>query len=289
MSGFVMLFRKTCLILLTCLPALCTAAEPLAIATVVDGDVVLVRHTSRLVLKPGVHLLALDLIETAPSAAITRIEFVDGAVADLGPDTRVMVSPSLTAGSKNRLARLYALYGWVKVSAVPVSDSTKNQVISASMALSGISGSTVMSVQPKSSQVFVESGSLAVTDTTSGKPVSPIMLKSGNFYSKSGSEKASVSPRPTTAFMAVVPKSFLDPVPLRASVFQDRPEPVLKALGDLNFAQAMPWLSAEIAVRNMLVKQWQATLGADLRKGLLDNISSHSEWRSVLLPGKTIQ
>lgn len=284
-----MLFRKTCLILLTCVSALCAAAEPLAIATVVDGDVVLIRQTTRLVVKPGAQLLAHDLIETASSAAITRIEFVDGAVVDLGPGTRVMLAPGSSAAPKSRLARLYALDGWAKVSAVPASEGSKNQVISAGIALSGISGNAVVSVQGKSSQVFAESGSLAVAENTAGKAMPPVVLKSGSFYAKSGGEKARVSANPAATFLTTVPKSFLDPIPQRASVFKDRPPPAMKALGELSYAQASPWLNSEPVIRNVLVPQWQATLSADLRKGLLDNISSHPEWRSVLLPARTIQ
>ena len=284
-----MFFRVFCLILLLGLQTAAWAAPALALATLVDGEAVLVRQTSRLTLTPGVRLAAFDLIETAASTTLVRLEFADGTVADLGPDTRAMMAPSLAAGSRRRQAALYLLSGWVKLSASPAQPATTNALISAAFDLSGLSGNTVVLVQSRLSQIFVESGAATVTEINAGKSSSALPVKQGGYFSKGGSEKASLSARPPSVFLAEVPRAFLDPVPLRASAFKDRPEPAAKPLGRLAYAQAKPWLGAEMALRNTLVKLWQDSLDANLRTGLADNIQSHPEWRSVLFPDKISQ
>jgi hypothetical protein len=278
-----MLSRRTCLMLLAFQSVACNAAEPMAMATVVDGNVVLVRQTTRLVLKPGVRLAEFDLIETAVDSVVARVEYPDGSAVDIGPDSRVMMSPILTSGGKYRASRLYVLNGWVKFIGVPASDITKSQVMAESFDLSGVSGSAVLSIQSTVNQVFAESGSVNVR-YRSGKSMQAATLKPGGFMSIFGSEKYRIDERPGAVFVAAVPRAFLDPIPLRFAVFKDRPDPPSKALGDLGYAQAAPWLGAELAVRRLLVDLWRAKLNADLRNGLATNIKKHPEWRSILFP-----
>ena len=64
--------------------------------------------------------------------------------------------------------------------------------------------------------------------------------------------------------------------------------PVVKALGDLSYQDANPWLAAEPIVRNLMVTLWTGQLPDDLRKGLVANIGFHPEWRSVLFPAKEL-
>ena len=96
--------------------AVCQAQTPVGLATVVEGDAVLVRQTTKLALKPGMRLMSGDLLQTGPTSAVVRIEFGNGAIADLGPQTQVMLQPRLASGAKRRQAPLYALSGWIKLS-----------------------------------------------------------------------------------------------------------------------------------------------------------------------------
>ncbi len=279
-----MFFKTSCVIALACVAGAAMASNMVALATLVDGDTVLVRQTSRWALKSGARLQTRDVIETAPNTAITRIELTRGLVADLGPDTRIMLSPDPSAASKRQNAALYLRQGWVKISGASSQELGKTQILSEVIDVSGVSGSVVVSVQEKLSQIFVESGTVTVAEVKAGTPQAGVQLKEGSFLEKSGVEKRNTSARPTATFLAAVPKAFLDPIPLRAALFKDKTEPVLKVAGTLSYAQALPWLGGESMLREILLKQWQFELGADLRSGLAGNIKQHSEWRKVLFP-----
>lgn len=281
-----MFSRALCWLLGLGFAAWCYADEPIGLATVVDGDATLLRQTTRLAVKPGMRLLALDLLETGPRASIVRLEFTGGAIADLGPQTQVMLAPKLASGPKRRQAPLYALSGWVKLSGTPSKDPAASPLLSESLDLSSLSGSAVLSIQAKASHVFVETGTVTVTERRQGQAVPPMALKSGTLYSRAGNEKASVSAHPAGAFMQSVPRPFLDPIPARTEVFKGRAEPPTKLLGELSYAEATPWLGAELPLRTLLVAHWKAHLGPDLRAGLASHIKSHPEWDRVLFPEK---
>jgi hypothetical protein len=280
------LFRIAFFATATCFASLCQAAEPIAVMTVVDGDAVLVRQTTKLTLKAGMRLTALDMIETGQKTAIVRIEFVDGAVADLGPETRVMLAPKLVSGSKRRQATLYALEGWVKISRIQGKEPSATQLLSESMDISNVTGSAVISVHPKLNQVFAESGAVLVTERLQGHSLTTVALKPGAIFVRVGNEKGSMSAHPAPSFIQNVPRAFLDPIPLRASLFKNRPEPASQPNEELGYADALPWLGAEMAVRNLLVTRWRQHLNADLRTGLSSHIKVHPEWDRVLFPDK---
>lgn len=281
-----MLSRALCWLIGFGFAALCYAEQPIGLATVVEGDVTLLRQTTKLAVKPGMRLMALDMLETGPKANILRIEFNSGAVADLGPATQVMLAPKLAGGAKRRQAALYALSGWVKLSGSPGKDAAANPLIAESLDLSGLTGSAVVSVQAKASQVFAESGTVTVTERRAGQSAPAVALKSGTLFARVGNDKASVAQHPPSAFMQSVPKAFLDPIPARTELFKGKAEPPVKSLGELTYVEATPWLSAELPLRNALVALWKGQLNPDLRAGLASHIKSHPEWDRVLFPEK---
>ncbi len=266
--------------------ATCYAEAPIALATVVEGDATLLRQTTRLAVKPGMRLMALDLLETGPKTNIVRIEFSSGAIADLGPQTQVMLAPKLVSGAKRRQAPLYALSGWIKLSGTPNKDPVASQLLSESLDLAGLNGNAVVTIQAKASHVFAETGTVTVTERRQGQAVPPMVLKSGTLYSRTGNEKSSVSAHPVGTFMQSVPKPFLDPIPSRTEVFKDRAEPPTKVLSELSYDEATPWLGAELPLRTLLVAHWKAKLNPGLRSALASHIKSHPEWDRVLFPEK---
>lgn len=281
-----MLSRALCWLIGFGFATLCVAEEPIALATVVEGDVTLLRQTTKLAVKPGMRLMALDMLETGPKTNILRIEFSSGAIADLGPATQVMLAPKLGSGAKRRQAALYALSGWVKLSGSPNKDAATNQLMAESLDLSGLTGSAVVSIQAKASQVFAESGTVTVTERRAGQTTPAVALKSGTLFARAGNDKASVAQHPPSAFMQSVPKAFLDPIPARTELFKGKAEPPVKSLGELTYAEATPWLGAELPLRALLVPHWKAKLNPDLRAGLASHIKSHPEWDRVLFPEK---
>lgn len=281
-----MLSRALCWLIGFGFAAMCHAEQPIGLATVVEGDVTLLRQTTKLTVKPGMRLMALDMLETGPKANIVRLEFSSGAIADLGPATQVMLAPKLASGAKRRQATLYAVSGWVKLSGSPGKDAAANLLMAESLDLSGLTGSAVVSIQAKASHVFAESGAVTVTERRAGQSAPVVALKSGTLFARVGNDKASVAQHPPSAFMQSVPKAFLDPIPARTELFKGKAEPPIKSLGELTYAEATPWLSAELPLRNALVALWKGQLNPDLRAGLASHIKAHPEWDRVLFPEK---
>ena len=75
------------------LPGVVMAASPVATATIVDGDAALIRDTTAFGLAEGVRLQKDDIVQTGAKGRYVRLEFANGIVADLAPDTRLMLSP----------------------------------------------------------------------------------------------------------------------------------------------------------------------------------------------------
>ena len=87
---------------LACTP-LAWAATPLATVTIADGEAVLIRGAMRYQLAEGVRLAKDDIVETSAKGRLLRIEFSDGLILDLGPESRAILAPKL-AGDRARLA-----------------------------------------------------------------------------------------------------------------------------------------------------------------------------------------
>lgn len=266
----------------------CLGAESLGIVTVVDGEAVLIRQTTRQVLLPGARLKANDLIETGPSNSIVRVEFSNGAVADMGPATRVMVAPTL-AGSIAQDTLVYALRGWVKISSADKAalfSGPSSLLMADALGLSNVSGNAVVSVSGSESLVFCETGTLTLHERRNGRLLRGLALKSGAFYATSVGAKPTVSAKPSDVFVKRVPKSFLDPIPLRVSLYESKSEPKPRYLGELSYTDAAPWLAAEASIKRVLVAQWRSQLNVNLRAGLVAHIKSHPEWDRTLFPEK---
>ena len=283
-----MLFRGFYFAVAFLLATTCQAAESLGIATVVDGDAILIRQTTKQILVAGARLRASDFIETGPTTGIVRVEFANGVLADMGPGTKVMVAPTLAnPGSKDTL--IYALTGWVKISVAGKATqfpAPSSLLTADTLGLSDVNGSAVVVVAGSDSSAFCETGTLIVHERRKGKLLPAVALKSGAFFSTSGKSKPTVSAKPPETFVKGVPKAFLDPIPLRANLYESKAEPKPRYIGELSYADAAPWLAAETAIKGALVARWRSELSPNLRSGLVANIKSHPEWDRTLFPEK---
>ena len=280
------LIKLLVLLLVSLLPWWCSAAEPVGVVTIADGDSYVVRKTQKLQLKPGFRVYAQDLLQTGPQSLATRIELTTGSIFDVGPASMGIVRPGLQGRTANKGASLYLLRGWFKVSAAPARAAGPSAVLTEPLEIGDVTGSAVLSVQADAVQVFAETGALSIMDKQLGKSAGPMALKAGGLYEARAGKKASISPRVPGAFIQSVPKSFQDSIPALAANFTSRPEPAAKSLGELSYQEAIPWLHAEPLIRNLLVTLWKNSLSNDLRQGLITHIDLHSEWRSVLFPDK---
>ncbi|RYF83857.1 MAG: hypothetical protein EOO29_01790 [Comamonadaceae bacterium] len=275
--------------------ALATAAlaSPLpALVSILDGDAVLLRDSGRFALAEGVRLGSGDLIETDAKARLLRLEFADGSLVDLGPGTRVLVAPRLGTRATAAAPQLYVLQGWFKLSTPATSGQAPALpplVFTPAQALTLPSGQQVVSVEAAGVQAFCEAGGVTL-QSRAAKAATSVKLKAGEYFAQSpqagATDKAVVTPRPPSAFIQAVPRSFLDPLPLRAALFKGR-DVVPKRLADLAYDDVSDWLSAEPALRSYFVGQWRALARRpDFRAALAARMRSHPEWDRIVFPEK---
>ncbi len=268
-------------------------AAPLAVVTIVDGKARMLRGEQRLQFSEGSRLLSQDVIETEADARVVRIEFDDGLAVNLGPSTRLLIDPQFH-GERGRFARLYLLSGWIKLKAgpaAPAGQATADKPIpllaSPAIDVYGASGSIVSHVDDSKVSLFVESGSAQIRERLNAKPLGQTQaLRSGQFLSRAGKAKSTLSGRPAAGFIDSMPRSFLDTLPDRAALFKDRKSPP-KAVGDITYDDARDWLSVEWTLRRPAMNRWRPlTRDAAFRKALITNMKAHPEWDRVLFPEK---
>jgi hypothetical protein len=260
-----------------------SAAAPRApLVTILDGDATLLRDGARFALAEGVRLQAGDLLATGPQTRILRVEFAGDLSVALGPDTRAMLAPNL--GGDSAHAGLYLQSGWVKLAAPSgVTGDLRSPVADTDTT----AGTLIVALQADAAQVFAESGPSRVLPRAAGAAAQP--LKSGEMLVMgTNGAKPVVSKGATPAFVASMPRVFMDSLPLRAATFEGR-DVAPRRLGAMSYADAQPWIDAEPTLRLLFAKRWHG-LAADpeFRRGLVGGLKSHPEWTPILYPPERI-
>lgn len=100
------------------LPAIADAATAVAWLTLADGPVELLRGTQRHAAGEGLALAGNDLLRTGTGTRVARIEFADGRVLDLGPDTQALLpaAPAAAAAGLPGTTTAVLVQGWAKLS-----------------------------------------------------------------------------------------------------------------------------------------------------------------------------
>jgi hypothetical protein len=193
----------------------------------------------------GLALKAQALLETPPGTALLRIEFADGSIADLGPQTRVMVQPAGFAPRGGKPPLVYLLSGWMKL-ASPADTATAG-LISPELDVPPFTGTIIVQAAPKLHRIFVETGRAEVVEPRAGGARSA--LGNGQMYTaRVVSASGGIVARPSGDFLASLPRLFRDRIPCQAARLKDTcaeaapsPAPCYAALRE--------WLVAEPAIR----------------------------------------
>ena len=261
------------------------AGTPFATATIVDGEMLLIRGASRLRLAEGVRLAKDDIVETTDKGRLLRIEFGDGLILDLGPESRALLAPRLSGDRARLPARLHLLRGVAKLTVPKPLAAAEGTLSSPPFDVTGVARSAVFIVQAGDAFVFAESGEVMLRERRGGKATGTITLKSNEFFARSGDAKAAVAARPTPAFIQRLPRAFLDTLPARAGLFTTRdigPKP----LGEISFAEVEAWVDAE-GLRSQFATRWKALAqNRAFRDGVAANMRAHPEWDRILYPEK---
>jgi hypothetical protein len=261
------------------------AAEPPAVVTLLEGQVVLLRGTVRYVLAEGVRLQSGDIVELGDKGA-ALIEFADGCELSLGPRARLYLAAlSPRAAKGGGISDFYLMQGWSKLasgkSAAPL------RITTPVFGLGTADATAVIQIADGEGATFVEAGEARIAEGfVKASPTSPVRLRGGEFFSRKIEAKGTIAGRPAPGFIAAMPKPYLDNLPSRIGKYKDR-EVNPRATGDIVYADVEMWLKAPPEIRRPLMQRFIPKAN-DLafRQALVANLRSHPEWDPILFPEK---
>lgn len=254
------------------------------ILTILDGEAQLLLGARAAAAAEGLHLPASTLVETQANTALLRLEWPDGSVLDLGPDTRLMLQPAGLRRSGQAPA-YYLLSGWAKHqsgSAGPHRGHVSPQVDALPS-----QGVTVVQVGADQSLLYCEAGQTQLAERAGA--AARHSLSAGAAYLRKGTQTGQLLPRPDPAWLKTVPRAFRDTIALRAARFEGKKlEPAARPAP--SYAALAPWLTAEPALRREFPRRL-ATLAREpaFRAALIQNLVAHPEWEPLLFPERFLK
>ena len=268
-------------------PVVASAVEPVGTVTLLEGSASLLRGLSRYALAEGVRLEQGDILELGDKA-LSQIEFTDGSIVDLAPQSRFLVLAYPGPGARAPGAgELFLLRGWMKFSTSQQPTRLVGRYSSPLVELSTADATAVVQVSGAEASVFMESGEARVAQISSnGKAGDAVRVKGSQFFSCKQDQRCAVAARPSQAFLAALPRSFMDTLPSRLAKFKDR-KVVPKRSGDFTYAEVQDWVNSVPAVRRAMVSHWQAKLNEPaFRSAIAAGLREHPEWDRLINPEK---
>jgi len=285
------MIRSALLVALLLMPAWVLAQggdAPIGLFTIVEGEVTVLREAHEFRAVEGVPLRAEDIVRSRETALLTRIELQDGTLLDLGPATELLLQPqALAATPAVPGVSLYLLRGWLKVTATPGKASAGVALASPQIGLASLSGSVIVRVAPQASLAFVEAGQANAFERSAAKPPAAYALNDGDSVVVRSGTSAAVVRRPPSDLIDSLPRAFTDTLPRRAAQWRGRTVAEPAPLAEPGYADLVPWLHADPALRAAFVKRFSPLLrDRGFRSHLIAELPAHPEWGRVLFPEK---
>lgn len=256
-----------------------------ALVTILEGDAPPAWVGSRGVrLREGLHLERETIVRTAADTRLLRLEWANGIVADLGPDTELMIEPPGLAPRGGAGPAVYLLRGWLKLSSLGTAPTSG--LAAPGLQTAAHQGALVVFLQAEEAWLFAESGTVELTQRHL-RPPTRLTLVSGASYARTGSAAGTLAARPTPAQMQRVPRGFRDTLPLRA----ERLRATASAPGTPDaapppsYTELRDWLLAEPALRRGFTRRFRdRSRDTAFRQALAERIRDHPDWEPILFP-----
>ncbi|HWZ71730.1 MAG TPA: hypothetical protein VN326_09675 [Casimicrobiaceae bacterium] len=271
-------FGLACLIFLVALP--CLGAD-IGMVTLVDGKPKVLRGTAWFGLSEGVRVRDGDTLDV-PDKGQLQLELTDGgAISVVGPGALYAASLTARDAKQAALAELFLTRGWLKLDTKPPGERVRIRTPLSTVTASD--ATAVMHVTGDAIEMFVETGSVKMTDAT--KPdASGTETKAGGYAARAAGKPVESAARAPSAFVATMPRDFMDPLPKRASKFASaRADPAPDR--DATFPEAQPWLTGPY--RAAFMKRFEPKLADPaFRTAAEANGKILPEWNAVVAKPK---
>jgi hypothetical protein len=242
--------------------------------TLVEGGARLLRGAVWYKLVPGVAAEDGDIVE-APERAQVQLEAGTGSKVNLVGPAMLYLVPG-----KGGPSVLGLRTGWLKVAA----RGTGVRVRTLPLDLVVAEGTLVVRAQGPAVELFVEGGGARLVElTAAGGDGAARDAKRGEYWSKATGGAFATVPRAPRAFVAAMPRHFVDPLPALAG--RARAKPTLVVDHEITFAEAEPWLVGRD--RAVFERRFAVRLrDPAFRKAADANIARYPAWDRMLHPEK---
>ncbi|MEO8738329.1 MAG: hypothetical protein ABI537_01350 [Casimicrobiaceae bacterium] len=206
--------------------------------TLIDGKVRMLRGTAWYNVVEGVRVREGDVVD-APEKTQFQIELTDGgALGLIGPGALYVVAASPADAKSRALDEFWVSRGWLKFDTK--APGSRLRIRSGSGTVTAGEGAAVVRIAGDAFEVFVETGAARVADGPGGE------IKAVSFTSRSAGKPFVPAERAPAAFIAVMPRDFMDPLPLRAARFTTPREPMLDH--EATYPEVQSWLNGPYRV-----------------------------------------
>jgi len=232
--------RQAGTVLLLALWAFTASAAERALYTVVDGNARVLRKTTWYRLEAGTPVENGDVIDAGEHEQVQLELPHGGALCLTGPALAYLAELPGAGAKPGASTEVTLLRGWFKAASTPKSPPLALGLQAAGLRLAD--GIVVVHSDPARTEFFVEAGRVRlVTPAPRGKETVRDASE-GEYWHRSGDRVFEADDRPSTAFVAAMPRALRDALPSLASRF-DGPPPTLAAGREITFAEAGPWLA----------------------------------------------
>ena len=257
------------------------AASAGVLLSILDGEAVLRSGAQSQVAAEGLRLPEGTLVETSAGTHLLRLEWPDGSMLDLGPDTRIMLQPGAVGRSGQPAPAYYLLRGWAKQ--VAAKGQLHRGGVSPQVDVLPGNGVLVLHASAAQTWVFAETGDARLLER--GGAGARLALQSGHAYLRQGAARGEVAARAHPEQLKRVPKGFRDSIGPQAAHFKGQPEPKPVALPAPGYAALQDWLTAEPLLRREFPKRFAPLLKEPGFRAAVDaKLPLHPEWEPVLRP-----
>jgi hypothetical protein len=253
------------------------AAAETGVVTLVEGGGRVLRGATWYKLVVGTRVEDADIVEAFDQSQ-AQIEFAAGSLADLVGPGKVYLVPAAARAPAPIILSMPA--GWLKIATKPPGLRVRTLAVD----LVVVDGILVVHTSGPAVDYFVESGSGRLIEMTPNGVDGPARdVKSGEYGSKSATGAFSTAQRPPKAFVAAMPKHFVDPLPALATRIKSKPALVVDH--EITYAEAEPWLSGRD--RSLFEKRFASRLrDPAFRTAVQPNLARYPTWDRLLNPEK---
>jgi hypothetical protein len=259
-----------------------TPEAPAGLLTFLEGSLHVIRNTELLGGVEGMSLRPGDILETADKGFV-QIEFADGGIVALGPQTRLYLLRVLKDNSLKTTptTELVLLEGWLKGQTSGASYNYQSPAVAASVS----AGTVILHREQDTCAVFLEAGAATVSGVSpDGALRQPQAAKAGQFFSCRADRSLNSASRPAAAFVDSLPRAFRDTLPARAAHFGGKSiEPKVQRAA--SYGDVERWLTMPSRWRRGLSLRFKPRLkDPEFRREIAAHLSQFPEWRPLLYP-----